>query len=85
MKMVKGTTTPMRTRNVSQLAAYRVVGMTWVFNTACVRCLFVDFPCVALSVLVMRPIVRLLFGIVLDDVTLISTWLCGFMTLFLGS
>jgi hypothetical protein len=26
--------TPMRTRNVSQLVAYRVVGMTWVINAA---------------------------------------------------
>jgi hypothetical protein len=32
MKMVMGTTTPMRTRNVSQSAACRVVGMTWIFN-----------------------------------------------------
>jgi hypothetical protein len=55
MKMVMGTTTPMQTRNFSQSAAYRVVGMTWVFNTACVYCLFLDLPCVALSVLVMWP------------------------------
>jgi hypothetical protein len=53
MKKVMGTMTPMQTRSVSQSAACRVVGMTWVFNTACVRYLFVDLPCVALSVLVM--------------------------------
>jgi hypothetical protein len=29
-----GTTTLMRTRNVSQLVACRVVGMTWVINAA---------------------------------------------------
>jgi hypothetical protein len=34
MKMVMGTTTPVRTRNVSQSVACRVVGMTWVFNAA---------------------------------------------------
>jgi hypothetical protein len=34
MKMVMGMTTPVRTRNVSQSVAYRVVGMTWVINAA---------------------------------------------------
>jgi hypothetical protein len=34
MKMVVGTTTPVRTRNVSQSVACRVVGMTWVINAA---------------------------------------------------
>jgi hypothetical protein len=28
------TTTPVRTRNVSQSVAHRVVGMTWVINAA---------------------------------------------------
>jgi hypothetical protein len=31
-KMMVGTMTLMRTRNVSQSVAYRVVGMTWVIN-----------------------------------------------------
>jgi hypothetical protein len=34
MKMVMGTMTPMRTRNVSQSAACRVIGMSWVINAA---------------------------------------------------
>jgi hypothetical protein len=42
-----------QTRNVSQSVACRVVGMTWVINTACVRCSIVDLPCVAISDLVM--------------------------------
>jgi hypothetical protein len=33
-KMKVVTMTPVRTRNVSQSVAYRVVGMTWVINTA---------------------------------------------------
>jgi hypothetical protein len=33
-KMLEGTTTLMRTRNVSGSVAYRVVGMTWVINAA---------------------------------------------------
>jgi hypothetical protein len=32
--MVMGTMTSVRTRNVSQSVAYRVVGMTWVLNIA---------------------------------------------------
>jgi hypothetical protein len=32
--MVRRSTTPMRTRNVSQSVAYRVVGMSWVINAA---------------------------------------------------
>jgi hypothetical protein len=32
MKTVVGMTMPVRTRNVSQSVAYRVVGMTWVIN-----------------------------------------------------
>jgi hypothetical protein len=31
-KMMVGTPTLMRTRNISQSVAYRVVGMTWVIN-----------------------------------------------------
>jgi hypothetical protein len=34
MTMVMGTMMPVRTRNVSQLVACRVVGMTWVINAA---------------------------------------------------
>jgi hypothetical protein len=34
MKMMVGTTTLMRTRNVSQSVACRVVGMMWVINAA---------------------------------------------------
>jgi hypothetical protein len=34
MKTVMGMSMPVRTRNVSQSVAYRVVGMTWVFNAA---------------------------------------------------
>jgi hypothetical protein len=32
--MVRRSTTPMQTENVSQSVAYRVVGMTWVINVA---------------------------------------------------
>jgi hypothetical protein len=32
--MVRSSTTPMRTRNVSQSVACRVVGMAWVINAA---------------------------------------------------
>jgi hypothetical protein len=32
MKMVMDTMTLVQTRNISQLVAYRVVGMTWVIN-----------------------------------------------------
>jgi hypothetical protein len=34
LKVTMVTTTPMRTRNISQSVACRVVGMTWVINTA---------------------------------------------------
>jgi hypothetical protein len=44
--------TPVRTRNISQSVAYRVVGMMWVINAACVRFSIVDLPCVAISDLV---------------------------------
>jgi hypothetical protein len=47
--------------------------MTWVINAALCLLLSYDLPCVALLDLVM------------DDVTLILTRLCGFTTLFLGS
>jgi hypothetical protein len=33
-KTMVGTTTLMRTRNVSQSVAYRVIGMMWVINAA---------------------------------------------------
>jgi hypothetical protein len=33
-KVAMVTTMPVRTRNVSQSVAYRVVGMTWVINAA---------------------------------------------------
>jgi hypothetical protein len=33
-KVMMATTTPVRTRNVSQSVVYRVVGMTWVINAA---------------------------------------------------
>jgi hypothetical protein len=36
MKKVTGMMTPMRTRNASQSVTCRVVGMTWVINTAVV-------------------------------------------------
>jgi hypothetical protein len=32
--MVRSTTTPVQTRNISQSVACRVVGMTWVINAA---------------------------------------------------
>jgi hypothetical protein len=34
MKMVMGMSTLVRTRNISQSVAYRVVGMMWVINAA---------------------------------------------------
>jgi hypothetical protein len=72
--------TPVRTRNVSQLVAYRVVGMTGPFTLLDIRRLVVNFPCVAISNLVMWPIVSIWLGIVMDDVILLSTRICGFTT-----
>jgi hypothetical protein len=52
-KMMVGTMTLMRTRNVSQSVAYRVVGITWVINAAWYPLLVIDLPYVAISCLVM--------------------------------
>jgi hypothetical protein len=76
-----GTTMPMRTRNVSQSVACRVVGMTWVINAAW-------YPLLSCK-LVLRGNISLghvtncktiIFGTVMDDVTLISARLCGLTT-----
>jgi hypothetical protein len=53
MKMVMDTIMLVRTRNVSQSVAYRVVGRTWVINAAWYPLLSLDLPCVAISNLVM--------------------------------
>jgi hypothetical protein len=75
-----------RTRNVSQSVACRIVGMTWVINAAW-------YPLLS-SKLALRGNIILghvtncktfIFGTVMDDITLISARLCGFTTLFLGS
>jgi hypothetical protein len=74
--------TPVRTRNVSQSVACRVVGMTWVINAAW-------YP-LLICRLALRAIISLghvtncktffLLGTVMDDVTLISARLCGLTT-----
>jgi hypothetical protein len=45
-----------------------------------IHCLVLDLPCVAISYLVMWPIVSSLFGTVVDDVILLSIRICGFTT-----
>jgi hypothetical protein len=74
------TMTPVQTRNVSQSVACRVEGMTWVINAAWYPLLSCRLACVAISYLVMRPIVSILLGNVMDDVILLSTRICGFTT-----
>jgi hypothetical protein len=75
------TTMLMRTRNVSQSVACRVVGMTWVINTAW-------YPLLSCK-LALRGNINLghvtnsktiIFDTVMDDVTLISARLCGLTT-----
>jgi hypothetical protein len=81
MKMEMDTMMPVQTRNVSQLVACRVVGMTWVINAAW-------YPLLSCK-LALRGNISLghvtncktiIFGTVMDDVTLISARLCGLTT-----
>jgi hypothetical protein len=81
MKMVMDTMSLVRTRNVSQSVAYRVVGMMWAINAAW-------YPLLSCK-LVLRGNISLghvtncktiIFDTVMDDLTLISARLCGLTT-----
>jgi hypothetical protein len=81
MKMVMDMITPVRTRNVSQSVACRVVDMTWAINAA----LYLLLSCeLALRGIIHRGHATncktIIFGTVMDDVTLISARLCGLTT-----
>jgi hypothetical protein len=81
MKMLMGTTTPVRTRNISQSVACRVVGMMWVINAAWHPLLSCELTLrVNISLGHVTNCKSIIFGIVMDDVTLISARLCGLMT-----
>jgi hypothetical protein len=79
--MVRSSATPILTRNVSQSVAYRVVGMTWVINATW-------YPLLSCKLALRGNITlghvtnckTIIFGTVMDDVTLISSRLCGLMT-----
>jgi hypothetical protein len=73
--------TPVRTRNVSQSVACRVVGLTWVINAAwypllsCKLALHGNF-----SLGHVTNCKTIIFDTIMDDVTLISAQLCGLTT-----
>jgi hypothetical protein len=79
--MVRSSATPILTRNVSQSVACRVVGMTWVINASW-------YPLLSCKLALRGNIAlghvtnckTIIFGTVMDDVTLISSRLCGLMT-----
>jgi hypothetical protein len=76
-----GMTMPMRTRNISQSVACRVVGMTWVINAAWYPLLSCKLALRGnISLSHMTHCKTIIFGTVMDDVTLISARLCGLMT-----
>jgi hypothetical protein len=76
-----GTMKPMRTRNVSQSVACRVVGMTWVINAAWYPLLSYKLALHGnISLGHVTNCKTIIFGTVMDDITLISAWLCGLTT-----
>jgi hypothetical protein len=78
--MMVGTRTLMRTRNVSQSVAYRVVGMTWLISA--------DWYPLHSYRLALRGNIMLghmtnfkyIIDTIKDDVILLSTRICGFTT-----
>jgi hypothetical protein len=79
-RTMEASTTPVRTRNVSQSVSCRVVGMTWVINAAWYPLLSCKLALRGNIMLGHVTIVSILFGIVMDDVILVSTRICGFTT-----
>jgi hypothetical protein len=78
MKMVMDTMTSVRIRNVSQSVACRVVGMTWVINAAWYPLLSGKLALHGnISLGHVTNYKTIIFGTVIDDVTLISARLCG--------
>jgi hypothetical protein len=73
-----GTATLMRSRNVSQSVACRVVGLTWVIDAAW-------YPLLSCRLALRGNIIlghvtnckTIIFGTVMDDVNLVSARLCG--------
>jgi hypothetical protein len=71
MKMLMGTTTSVQTRNVSQSVACRVVGMTWVINAAWHPLFSCELAMPDnISLGHVTNCKTIIFGILLDDVTL---------------
>jgi hypothetical protein len=78
---VMGMSMPVRTRNVSQSVACRVVGMTWVINAAWYPLLSCKLALRCnISLGHVTNCKTIIFGTTMDDITLISAQLCGLTT-----